>query len=65
MFGTIIKFVAETTGQIVGEIAHQIGEVGTAITEIPQAFTDGYDKELFNSKTEQPSEADSDAPTIS
>ena len=50
MFGSLIKLVAETTGQIVGEIAHQIGEVGTAITEIPQAFSDGYDKELFNTK---------------
>ena len=47
MFGTIIKFVAETTGQIIGEVAHQVGEIGTAIAEIPEAFTKGYDDELF------------------
>ena len=47
MFGSIIKFVAETTGQIIGEVAHQVGEIGTAITEIPDAFSKGYDEELF------------------
>ena len=47
MFGTIIKFVAETTGQIIGEVAHQVGEIGTAITEIPEAFSKGYEDELF------------------
>lgn len=47
MFGSIIKFVAETTGQIIGEVAHQIGETLTAITEIPDAFSKGYDEELF------------------
>ena len=50
MFGSLIKFVAETTGQIIGEAAHQIGSVATAITEIPDAFTAGYEKELFNTK---------------
>lgn len=47
MFGSIIKFVAETTGQIIGEVAHQVGEIGTAITEIPDAFSKGYNEELF------------------
>ena len=47
MFGSIIKFVAETTGQIIGEVAHQVGEIGAAIGEIPEAFTKGYDDELF------------------
>ena len=47
MFGSIIKFVAETTGQIIGEVAHQVGEIGTAITEIPDAFSKGYEDELF------------------
>lgn len=50
MFGSLIKFVAETAGQIVGEAAHQISEIGTAITEIPDAFSKGYDAELFHSK---------------
>ena len=56
MFGSIIKFVAETTGQIIGEVAHQVGEIGTAITEIPDAFSKGYDEELFktNKGTETP-----------
>lgn len=53
MLGSLVKFVAETTGQIVGEVAHQIGEIGTAITEIPDAFLKGYDKELFNSKPDE------------
>jgi hypothetical protein len=56
MFGSLIKFVAETTGQIVGEVAHQIGEVATAITEIPDAFTTGYEKELFNTKPDSDEE---------
>jgi len=56
MFGSLIKFVAETTGQIIGEAAHQIGSVATAITEIPDAFTAGYDKELFNAKPSEPSD---------
>lgn len=55
MFGSLIKFVAETTGQIIGEVAHQVSEIGTAITEIPDAFSKGYDKELFHSQP-QPSE---------
>lgn len=67
MFGSIIKFVAETTGQILGETAHQIGAIGTAITEIPDAFSKGYDKELFQTKPEASNETqtDSDTPTIS
>lgn len=58
MFGSIIKFVAETTGQIIGEVAHQVGEIGTAITEIPDAFSKGYDEELFktNKDTETKTE---------
>lgn len=55
MFGSLIKFAAETTGQIIGEMAHQIGEIGTAITEIPDAFSKGYEKELFHS---QPHDSD-------
>ena len=47
MFGSIIKFVAETTGQIIGEVAHQVGEIGTAISEIPDAVRKGYEDELF------------------
>jgi len=53
MFGSLIKFVAETTGQIVGEAAHQVSETTKAISEIPEAFSKGYDEELF--KSEQPS----------
>ena len=54
MFGSIIKFVAETTGQIIGEVAHQVGEIGTAITEIPDAFSKGYEEEMFKAKPETP-----------
>ena len=50
MFGSIIKGIAEFTGKIVGETTHQIGETLTAISEIPEAFSKGYDEELFNSK---------------
>ena len=56
MFGSIIKFVAETTGQIIGEVAHQVGEIGTAITEIPHAFSKGYEEEIFKAKPKTPSE---------
>ena len=48
MFGTFIKFVAETAGQIVGEVAHQTSEVASAIASIPEEFSKGYDKELFH-----------------
>lgn len=57
MFGTIIKFIAETTGQIVGEVAHQTSEVASAIASIPEEFSKGYDKELFHvTKPETPTE---------
>lgn len=56
MFGSLIKFVAETTGQIIGEVAHQAGEIGTAITEIPEAFQNGYNKELFHAPQVQSTE---------
>ena len=62
MFGSIIKFVAETTGQIIGEVAHQVGEIGTAIAEIPEAFTKGYDDELFKAKPKDTTETPTDTP---
>ena len=59
MFGSIIKFVAETTGQIIGEVAHQVGEIGTAITEIPDAFSKGYDEELIKTNPKDTTETPS------
>ena len=56
MFGTLIKFIAETAGQIVGEVAHQTSEVASAIAAIPEEFSKGYDKELFQTKPETPTE---------
>lgn len=56
MFGSIIKFVAETAGQIIGEVAHQVGEIGTAITEIPDAFSKGYEDELFKTNPKDTTE---------
>lgn len=56
MFGSFIKFVAETAGQIVGEVAHQTSEVASAIASIPEEFSKGYDKELFHAKPETPTE---------
>ena len=47
MFGSLIKSIAEFTGQIVGETVHQVGETVSAIADIPSAFNNGYDKELF------------------
>ena len=47
--------MAETTGQIVGETVHQIGEVATSLSEIPEAFSRGYEKELFD-KSDKPNE---------
>lgn len=47
MFGSIITGIAEFAGKIVGETTHQIGETLTAISEIPDAFSKGYDEELF------------------
>lgn len=47
MFGSLIKSIAEFTGQLVGETVHQVGETVSAIADIPSAFIDGYDKELF------------------
>lgn len=58
MFGTFIKFVAETAGQIVGEVAHQTSEVASAIASIPEEFSKGYDKELFHAKPETPSSSE-------
>lgn len=64
MFGSLIKFVAETTGQIIGEVAHQVAEIGTAITEIPEAFQNGYNKELFHApQTPQTPEVNLHQPT--
>ena len=63
MFGSIIKFVAETTGQIIGEVAHQVGEIGTAITEIPDAFSKGYEDELFKTNPKDTTETPSTPPT--
>lgn len=64
MFGSLIKFVAETTGQIIGEVAHQVAEIGTAITEIPEAFQNGYNKELFHSpQVQSPEEINLHQPT--
>ena len=60
MFGTIIKFVAETTGQIIGEVAHQVGEIGTAISEIPDAVIKGYEDELFKTKPKDTTETPTD-----
>ena len=54
MLGSFIKFIAETTGQIVGEIAHQTSEAASAIASIPEEFANGYDKELFHAKPETP-----------
>ena len=61
MFGSIIKFVAETTGQIIGEVAHQVGEIGTAITEIPDAFSKGYNEELFKEAPKKDDETPTEA----
>ena len=63
MFGSIIKFVAETTGQIIGEVAHQVGEIGTAISEIPDAFTKGYEDELFKANPKDTTKTPSTPPT--
>lgn len=50
MFGSLIKSIAEFTGQVVGETFHQAGEVVSAIASIPEEFSKGYDKELFDAK---------------
>lgn len=47
MFGSLIKNIAEFAGQVVGEAVHQVGETVSAIADIPSAFSDGYEKELF------------------
>ena len=40
-------------------MAHQVGEIGTAITEIPDAFSKGYDEELFKTNTKDTTETPS------
>ena len=54
MFGSLIKSIAEFTGQVVGETMHQTGEVFSAIASIPDEFSKGYDKELFQAKPDEP-----------
>ena len=63
MFGTIIKFVAESTGQIIGEVAHQVGEIGAAIGEIPDAVRKGYEDELFKANPKDTTKTPSTPPT--
>lgn len=62
MFGNLIKSIAEFTGQIVGEAVHQVGETVSAIADIPSAFSDGYEKELFKSGEKEASEKDTETP---
>lgn len=59
MFGSIIKLIAETAGQIVGEVAHQTSEVASAVASIPDEFSKGYDKELFQAKPDAETKTDS------
>lgn len=59
MFGSIIKSLAEFTGQVVGETIHQTGEVVSAIASIPDEFSKGYDKELFQDKSDAETKTDS------
>ena len=47
MFASLIKNIAEFAGQVVGEAVHQVGETVSAIAEIPDAFSKGYEDELF------------------
>ena len=63
MFRSIINFVAETTGQIIGEIAHQAGEIGTAISEIPDAVRKGYEDELFKANPKDTTKIPTTPPT--
>ena len=53
MCGSLIKSIAEFTGQVVGETMHQTGEVFSAIASIPDEFSKGYDKELFQAKPDE------------
>lgn len=52
MFASLIKGIAEYTGKVVGEVTHQTGETLKAISEIPDAFSKGYDEELFSNNEE-------------
>ena len=61
MFGSLIKNIAEFAGQVVGEAVHQVGETVSAIADIPSAFSDGYEKELFKSGEKEASEKDTEA----
>ena len=63
MFGSLIKSIAEFTGQVVGETFHQAGEVVSAIASIPEEFSKGYDKELFDAKvkTDETKTSDTDS----
>lgn len=62
MFGSLIKNIAEFAGQVVGEAVHQVGETVSAIADIPSAFSDGYEKELFKAGEKEASEKDTEAP---
>lgn len=64
MFGNLIKSIAEFTGQIVGEAVHQVGETVSAIAEIPDAFSKGYNEELFKEspKPTETSKTDTETP---
>lgn len=62
MFGSLIKNIAEFAGQVVGEAVHQVGETVSAIADIPSAFSDGYEKELFKSGEKEAPEKDTEAP---
>lgn len=63
MLSSIFKFV----GQVVGETVHQtselvngtgtlIADIATDVANIPQAFVDGYNQELFEAKSTESTE---------
>ena len=52
MFKTIITGIFEVAGKVIGEAAHQTGQIAEAIAEIPEAFQRGYENELFDKNKE-------------
>lgn len=71
----MFSYIAELTGKIIGETAHQTKElaVGTSnilsdtfddVCNMPSAFSKGYDEELFESTPEQTKEEPSSKPYV-
>jgi len=47
----MFSYIADALGRVIGETAHQLDKAVDDIIAIPEAFSKGYDEELFDAPT--------------